>query len=310
MNMPLISCIVPIYNSEKYLKKCIDSIVAQTFKSFELILVDDGSSDQSPQICDEYSKIYPFVKVIHKKNEGVSSARNNGLDIAKGEYIYFCDSDDWIESDMFDKALKSIGANDILFFDVIEEKKNGQYIKHQISGNDSNQIRNGLLTGALMGWLPSCIIKKSVIGNIRFNSTVSICEDLLFLCELSGNIGSIQYLPYSGYHYNQLNENSACHMFTQKKAYEIVEVIEKIENNFVKSGDLHNYNPSIFMLKARMKIWILLRCKKLETFFFNLYSNNELYKIHGLSVLQRVLLLSCIKPLRFLVYLARLIKNK
>lgn len=97
--MPKISIIVPVYNVEKYLRKCIDSILNQTFKDFELILIDDGSTDESGKICDEYNLKDNRIKVIHKENGGLSSARNAGLDIAQGEYIGFVDSDDWIESD-------------------------------------------------------------------------------------------------------------------------------------------------------------------------------------------------------------------
>ena len=94
--MPEISIIVPVYNVEKYLTRCIDSILTQTFTNFELILVDDGSTDKSGVICDSYEKKDKRVKVIHKKNQGVSEARNTGLNFAKGKKISFVDSDDYI----------------------------------------------------------------------------------------------------------------------------------------------------------------------------------------------------------------------
>ena len=92
-----ISIIIPVYNTEKYLRRCIESVLSQSFTDFELILVDDGSKDSSPQICDEYASQDKRVRVIHKVNGGVSAARNDGLDIAKGEYVTFIDSDDWVE---------------------------------------------------------------------------------------------------------------------------------------------------------------------------------------------------------------------
>lgn len=98
MDTQKISVIVPVYNVEKYLSRCIDSIISQTFSDFELILVDDGSTDSSGKICDEYGKKDGRVKVIHKRNGGLSSARNCGLENAKGNYICFVDSDDWISS--------------------------------------------------------------------------------------------------------------------------------------------------------------------------------------------------------------------
>ena len=99
---PKISIIVPVYKVEKYIHKCIDSILNQTFKDFELILVDDGSPDNCGKICDEYAKKDSRVIVIHKENGGLSSARNSGLDIARGDYIGFVDSDDYIENDMYE----------------------------------------------------------------------------------------------------------------------------------------------------------------------------------------------------------------
>ena len=89
-----ISIIIPVYNVEKYLRECLDSILAQSYKDFEIILADDGSTDSSGNICDEYSMKYENIKVLHKNNNGLSSARNAGLDIAQGEYILFIDSDD------------------------------------------------------------------------------------------------------------------------------------------------------------------------------------------------------------------------
>ena len=94
--MPLVSIIVPVYNVEKYLKRCVDSILAQTFIDYELILVDDGSSDSSDIICDEYAAKFDKIYVIHQKNGGLSAARNAGMSIARGEYFLFCDSDDYV----------------------------------------------------------------------------------------------------------------------------------------------------------------------------------------------------------------------
>lgn len=103
---PIISIIVPVYKVEKYLKRCIDTIINQTYKNLEIILVDDGSPDNSGNICDEYAKKDGRIKVIHKENGGQSSARNAGLDIAKGEYIGFVDSDDYIDEEMYEKLIK------------------------------------------------------------------------------------------------------------------------------------------------------------------------------------------------------------
>ena len=115
-NAPKISVIVPVYKVEKYLRQCIDSILAQTFTDFELLLIDDGSPDSSGAICDEYASLDPRVRVFHKENEGVSSARNLGIDESKGELICFVDSDDWVEENYCQTIVDNIGDADMLVY--------------------------------------------------------------------------------------------------------------------------------------------------------------------------------------------------
>ncbi len=111
-----ISVIIPVYNCEKYLHKCVDSIINQTYAGFEIILVDDGATDKSPSICDEYSVHDERIKVIHKQNGGVSSARNAGLKFATGDYITFVDADDWLEIDAFEKMLHMVEPDVKIYF--------------------------------------------------------------------------------------------------------------------------------------------------------------------------------------------------
>ncbi|MBO3757192.1 glycosyltransferase [Streptococcus suis] len=120
MENVLLSVIIPVYQVEKYLKRCINSVLAQKFNSYEIILVDDGSTDSSPEICDEYSIKYPHISVIHKENGGLSDARNVGIKHAAGEYIFFLDSDDWISPTMFEslKEIISSKKHDIIHFDL------------------------------------------------------------------------------------------------------------------------------------------------------------------------------------------------
>ena len=113
--MPKVSIVVPIYNVEKYLEQCIDSIINQTLKEIEIILVDDGSPDNCPQICDDYVKKDSRIKVVHKTNGGLSSARNAGIEIATGDYIGFVDSDDYIELDMYEKMYNIAIENNVDF---------------------------------------------------------------------------------------------------------------------------------------------------------------------------------------------------
>ncbi len=125
--MPCISVIIPVYNVEKYLAKCIDSVLSQTFLDIEIILVDDGSSDKSPLICDEYSKKYPFISVIHQENRGLGGARNTGIENAKGEYLFFLDSDDFISKNALGccYTLAKEHSCDMVLFDCIAAFEDG-----------------------------------------------------------------------------------------------------------------------------------------------------------------------------------------
>ncbi len=113
---PLLTVVIPVYNVEKYLKRCIESILVQEWKNYDILLVDDGSIDRSPQICDDYVRAYDFISVIHKENGGLSDARNTGISNAKGEYVYFPDSDDWIEPNTFIALAEALESRK---FDII-----------------------------------------------------------------------------------------------------------------------------------------------------------------------------------------------
>ena len=134
--MNKVSIIIPVYNVQKYLRKCLDSIVNQTFKNIEIIIINDGSSDNSLNICKEYSKKDKRINIINKHNEGVSKARNTGLLYATGEYISFIDSDDWVEQNMIEELYNSITSNkaDLCICNFIKENKNKRdYIKSNIN---------------------------------------------------------------------------------------------------------------------------------------------------------------------------------
>ena len=139
---PLLTVVIPVYNVEKYLKRCIESILIQGWKNYDILLVDDGSTDHSPQICDDYVKAYDFISVIHKENGGLSEARNTGISNAKGEYVYFPDSDDWIESSTFSDLAEVIESDK---YDIISF--NREFVK----GEDDLIVSDPVLTQVFEG---------------------------------------------------------------------------------------------------------------------------------------------------------------
>lgn len=175
--MPVFSIIVPVYKTEQYIEKCVTSILNQTYKDFELILIDDGSPDRCPQMCDEYQKLDPRVKVIHKKNGGVSSARNCGLEIASGMFVWFVDSDDYIEP----FSLQQL-------YEAQKEKKADLYVFntqqiYSFHTADINQFFEKYYFTYVLGFGPwNKLYRRKIIqkNHLKFDEQETIGEDLLF----------------------------------------------------------------------------------------------------------------------------------
>lgn len=197
---PLISVIVPIYNTEKYLRRCIDSILAQTFSDFELILVNDGSRDSSGAICDEYEDRDERVVVIHQENSGVSVARNHGMEVAKGKYISFVDSDDWVEVDYLDSFAKELENNpngELYSQDVIQINADKESILYSVFQS---------LSFCVAKLFDAHIIQQH---HLMFPSKVANAEDTLFMIDYLDCIEDVKYINNVGYHY-ETNDSGAC----------------------------------------------------------------------------------------------------
>lgn len=188
--MPELSIIVPVYKVEQYLHKCLDSILSQTFTDFELILIDDGSPDRCGEICDEYAAKDDRIIVIHQKNRGVSAARNAGLDIARGEYIGFVDSDDWIEPEMYDSMLAATKEKKI---DVVlcgcrlwsesEEYLCNDLMHEGVYDHESLLLNMYRSHNPLGGVLWNKMFRFDPIKGVRFREYMQNCEDGVFIVE-------------------------------------------------------------------------------------------------------------------------------
>ena len=208
---PKISVIVPVYKVEKYLPECIESVLAQTFTDFELILVDDGSPDNSGAICDAYAARDPRIRVFHKENGGVSSARNLGLDHARGEWIAFVDSDDWIEREMYEKLYCAGTENgaDFVWCDYWTESDSMVVLHRQgVAPADAKNIISALLSGPLHGGVWKCLVRSSLLkeNKIYFPTEISNSEDLLVFARLARCAKKMTRIPIPLYHY-RVNEN-------------------------------------------------------------------------------------------------------
>ena len=200
----LISVIVPIYNVEKYLERCVNSILNQTYKNIEIILVDDGSPDKCPQICDEYKNMDSRVKVIHKENGGLSDARNYGLSIATGKYVSFVDSDDYIHEETYEKMIKALELQnaDIVscgINHVYDNKIESINIEQKIY-DDESAIENLIIGKNLNQTVWNKIYKKNVIDNILFEKG-KINEDDFWTYKVFSNSKKIITLNDCLYYY-------------------------------------------------------------------------------------------------------------
>lgn len=207
----MISIIIPIYNSEKKLSECLDSIIKQSYQDFELILINDGSNDNSEEICHTYQSKHPQrIRYYHQVNCGVSSARNMGLDNANGEYICFVDSDDYVEPNYLVELLHLLEENnaDISMCDICRKESDGSTIPLK----DNNDIIYAIMSNTYgqTNRGPYCkLYKKSIIGSLRFNENIYLGEDTLFCVEYAKRCESGIYLQKGLYHYDIPTSSSA-----------------------------------------------------------------------------------------------------
>ncbi len=243
----LISVIVPVYNAEKYLYECLESIRKQTYKNIEILLINDGSTDNSAQICNEFSKKYKEFKTYHQKNNGVSRARNIGMENAKGDFIIFIDSDDTIAENYIEVLYKNIIEYDadISMCNIIRVDESGKYIEdfdntrkkekiQTILMNQNEYISNILDYKYYYTYATNKLIKRDIIKNIRFREDIHYNEDGIFFLDLSKNITTAVFTyPIYAYFYLQNTTSANAQRFNEKyltviKAFEIMEQYFKI----------------------------------------------------------------------------------
>lgn len=202
MTTSKISIIIPIYNTDKYLPTCLDSIIAQTYKNIEIICINDGSPDNSLQILEKYAQKDSRMKIINQENKGVSVARNNGTNNATGEYILFVDADDWLELNCCEQLIKNIGESDIIIFDTIRHINNKIRINKHLETRE-DQI---LLTGIWNKMYKSTFLKSN---KLLFPTGITHSEDFIFNNYIYIIEPKIKYCPEYLYNYRMNREGCA-----------------------------------------------------------------------------------------------------
>ena len=235
MNQGLVSIIVPVYKAEKYIHQCIDSLLAQTYRNIEVILVDDGSPDNCGKICDEYAAKDYRVKVIHQQNGGVSVARQTGIDHATGEYSIHADPDDWVELNMIEELVaKAVADNaDMVICDFYRESKSDRIHVCQNPGDDlsASAVLRKILSQQLHGSCCNKLVNRSRIEGIGFTpEDLCILEDELYNIRILARKIKVSYLPKAFYHYRVENEHSLCNTISEKSFKSKVKAVREIES--------------------------------------------------------------------------------
>ena len=271
--MPELSIIVPIFNGEEYLRRCIESILSQTFTDFELILIDDGSTDNSRSICNEYALKDSRIVVYHKENAGLVAARKSGLSLAKGEYIGFVDCDDYIDDNMYFDLMKSakkdksdvVASGIIIDFGtesnvVLNSFADGFYDEDSIKNIImpkmliySGFVKYGIIPGVVTKVFRRCVLEKA-LPNVF--DEITIGEDVAITAYCMMDIKSLSIIETAGYHYVQL-ENSMVRVFNPKKYEKISALyscVSKIKNE--------SYQKQVYLYMCYLIFNVVADCVK------------------------------------------------
>lgn len=278
---PKISIIVPVYKAEDTLDKCLQSILSQTFTDFEVILIDDGSPDNSGHICDEYELHDHRIRIIHKQNEGVSAARQNGVDEAKGEYTIHVDPDDWIEPTMLEELYEHAVDTkaDMVICDFYENTRKSQtYVKQTPSLNNDELLVQ--LFSTVMGSTCNKLIKTECykIYDVQFPREFNYCEDLYVIASFVAKKISISYLNKAFYHYVKDNSLLSQSKFYDENSYQTDLIMERCFNSLLQGSAAEN------ICKEAMQLSIISRA-----FYFG-YSHfsDQLFKSYFSSFIPLV----------------------
>lgn len=257
----LISIIIPVYNVAQYLEKCLESVISQTYKNIEVILVDDGSSDESGVICDKYAERDERIKVIHKQNGGVSSARNAALEIVKGDYVCFVDADDYVVAEMVERLVNEIQKG----YDIVQCSYvllyDDRTVHAQISDfseeeyHEKTQIINAFFTGRIVYSLWNKLFSYKVISGKKFDESIRIAEDKLFVHECLVDAANIKCIPDELYMYVQ-RLNSATKCTLDEKHFDDVKVLEYFLERYSSEDEIKN---SLLINAAKVYLTLLFR---------------------------------------------------
>lgn len=270
--MPKVSIIVPVYKAEKYIHRCVDSILAQTFTDWELLLIDDGSPDRSGEICDEYARKDNRIRVFHKKNGGVSSARQRGQDLACGEYTIHVDPDDWAESSMLEELYhraKDDNADLVICDYYTNDEIQQKYIQQEPTALDWHVVLLDLFTH-LHGSCSNKLVKQACYkGKANFPKGINCCEDLIWCVQVLKCRPKISYLAKAFYHYDLMTSaNSQSKAISAMRSIEDLKMLHSLESLLVDDPIVQN------AMYRRIVIFVMKRAMRTNAFDSEYFKKN------------------------------------
>lgn len=294
---PRISILIPVYNVEVYLRRCLDSILVQEFTDFECLLADDGSSDKSAIICDEYEKKDSRIKVIHKQNEGISATREFLVQQAKGEFIQFVDSDDWIEPTMlammYSTAIET--KSDIVGCNFIQEYKDKSIPTRTFYKSHEAMLQDVISSN--WGVLWKLLIKRSIIKDhsIHFPKGIDGGEDYYYVANLLIRAKSVACVDEYLYHYNRSNLGSFITNTSTERVMYQVEATKLVEKSLLSAGLLQLYHEQLCERKCSVKCALLKHDMVAGCKVFTEIDIHYLNRIKGKKNRIRFVLSQCLK---------------
>lgn len=233
----LVSVIVPVYNAERYIDKCIESIIEQTYKNIEVILIDDGSTDNSKKNIEKYMIEDERLKYFYQDNSGPSVARNRGISEANGKFIIFIDSDDWIDPNMFKEMLDEMNNKkcDLVLCDFVLETEEKSIYNKIMQEHDINVVglKKRLINGETINSQCHRVYRKDIIvnNNLKFNEKLKVGEDQIFNMEYINHINNVSYIEKGFYHYRMVS-GSTCRKVHENQLM-MLEYQQSIRNNII-----------------------------------------------------------------------------
>lgn len=265
--MDKVTMIIPAYNAEKTIEKCLDSVLNQTYSNLEILIIDDGSSDRTAEIVNKYSKQDSRINLYQQQNAGVSSARNQGLNLCTGKYIQFIDADDYLEKDMTEKLVGVFEKDNevgLVSCICVEDYRTEQKMMKMTAREEMNKVetmRAMLEPDSIRGFLPNKLFVAEIIRKnaIRMEEDIYVCEDLVFCLQYASYVKKSNFINKVLYHY-VYRDDSVTHKKYNEKKFSVIKAFETIQTVTKPYGDKKlNHNVETHYLVLIIQLFVMLK---------------------------------------------------